>query len=353
MLSRSANLLPTFVNLASAFPKQTFDQDTLWEEAFDEWYAELPNARELGNVTRVRKRHMAWNPAIDIGGRSRGIGDRMKAYVGIVDEVAGEAVENLLRPVERADIGSIVMASSTGYYGPTPDYFLAKRFGLKPNIRRTHIGHMGCFAAFNVIKTAMDSVAARPDEYTIGLCAEFSSLHFRPEATREQAIVHNLFGDAVGAFTMAMREPGHGPQILATHTLQSFETSDMMTLSVLDDGVRMTLSPYVPFVIAGLIEQFIDDLCASARVDPGEIRHWAIHPGGPKIVDLVAQKMKISEQQLNATWHVLREYGDCASATVLVVLEHLIRNDQPQPGDLGAMLAFGPGLTLEGALLRF
>lgn len=350
---RAANALPTFVNFSSAFPKQVFDQETLWDELFDEWYTELPNAREIGTVTRVRKRHMAWNPMEEVAHRPRSIDDRMKAYVDIVDEVAGEAVEGLLGPVDRSSVGSIVMAGSTGYYGPTPEYFLAKRFGLKPNIRRTHIGHMGCFAAFNVIKTAMDSVIARPDEYTIGLCAEFSSLHFRHEVTREQAIVHNLFGDAVGAFTMAMREPGYGPQILATHTHQAFETSDLMTLSIVDDGMRMTLSPYVPFVIAGLIEQFIADLCASAHVRPDEIKHWAIHPGGPKIVSLIAEKMTISERQLEATWHVLSEYGNCASATVLLVLEHLIERDQPQPGEIGVMLAFGPGLTLEGALLRF
>lgn len=353
MLRHHNSLRPTFTQLSSAVPKQAFDQEALWDNAFSTWYADIPDARSFGDVTRVRKRHMAWDPAKDIGLKTRGIGDRMKAYVGIVDEVAGEAFEDLLETTDQDDIGSIVMASSTGYYGPTPDYFLAKRFGLKPNIRRTFIGHMGCFAAFNVIKTAMDSVVARPHEQTVGICAEFSSLHFRPEATREQAIVHNLFGDAVGAFTMAMREPGYGPQILATHTHQAYETSDMMTLSVLDDGVRMTLSPYVPFVIASVITQFIEDLCAPASIDPSEIKHWAIHPGGPKIVDFVAQKLGISERQLEATWHVLREYGNCASATVLLVLKHLIENDEPEPGELGVMLAFGPGLTVEGALLRF
>ncbi|MBF9234637.1 type III polyketide synthase [Microvirga alba] len=345
--------LPTFVGLSSAVPRQAFDQETLWDNVFDQWYAEIPDARDIGTLTRVRKRHMAWNPALDVGHKTRGIGERMKAFAGIVEEVAGEAVEDLLDATRSKDIGSIVMASSSGYYGPTPDYFLAKRFGFKPNVRRTFIGHMGCFAAFNVIKTAIDSVVTRPDEYTIGVCAEFSSLHFRPEASREQAIVHNLFGDAVGAFTMAMREPGHGPQILATHTHQSYETSDMMTLSILDDGIRMTLSPYVPFVIASLINEFVEDLCAAASVDPAKIKHWAIHPGGPKIVDLVAQKLNISDRQLEATWHVLSEYGNCASATVLLVLDHLIKHDRPQAGELGIMLAFGPGLTLEGALLRF
>ncbi|WP_198411836.1 type III polyketide synthase [Microvirga flavescens] len=349
----NAAALPTFVKLSSAVPEQSFTQEELWGGVFADWYAELPNARDFGTVTRVRKRHMAWNPATDLGRKTRGIGERMQAYVGIVDEVAGRACAPLIEHVGQEDVGSIVMASSTGYYGPTPDYFLAKKFGLKPNLRRTFIGHMGCFAAFNVIKTAMDSVVARPGEATIGVCAEFSSLHFRPDATREQAIVHNLFGDAVGAFTMAMKEPGHGPQILAAHTHQSYETSDLMTLSVLDDGVQMTLSPYVPYVIASVITPFIDDLCAKAGVLPSDIKHWAIHPGGPKIVDMVAQKLGIPDEKLASTWHVLSEYGNCASATVLLVLEHLIAHDTPAPGDLGVMLAFGPGLTVEGALLRF
>jgi predicted naringenin-chalcone synthase len=63
--------------------------------------------------------------------------------------------------------------------------------------------------------------------------------------------------------------------------------------------------------------------------------------------------MNITDRQLASTWHVLGDYGNCASATVLLVLEHLIKNDKPQQGEIGIMLAFGPGLTLEGALLRF
>jgi predicted naringenin-chalcone synthase len=341
------------MKLASAAPPQVFTQDELWASTFSDWYADVPQARDLGGVTRVRKRQLAWDPALNVKNDPPGIGERMKEYVRVVDEVAGEAVGELLAETDKDEVGSIVMASSSGYYGPTPDYFLAKRHNLKPSIRRTYIGHMGCFAAFNVIKTSIDSVTTRPHEYTIGVCAEFSSLHFHPEATREQAIIHNLFGDGVGSFTMGFKEPGHGPQILATHTHQSFETSDLMTLSVLDEGVRMTLSPYVPFVIAGLIKDFVADLCAKAGVDPREIRHWAIHPGGPKIVELIAAKFGITDRQLEATWHVLAEFGNCASATVLMVLEELIRRDEPTPGECGVMMAFGPGLTLEGAVLRF
>jgi alkylresorcinol/alkylpyrone synthase len=115
----------------------------------------------------------------------------------------------------------------------------------------------------------------------------------------------------------------------------------------------MTLSPYVPFIIAGNIETFVDELCAKAGAARTDVKHWIIHPGGPKIVDMVAQKLGIAERRLEATWNVLSEYGNCSSATVLLVLKQLIEADQPQPGELGVMMAFGPGLTMESALVRF
>lgn len=94
---------------------------------------------------RLRDASLAWSPAADIGAETRGISDWMKAYGEIVDEVAGAAIQDALRPIDRVDTGSNGMASSNGNSGPTPDRFLTCRFRLKPNIRRAHIGQMGCF----------------------------------------------------------------------------------------------------------------------------------------------------------------------------------------------------------------
>jgi predicted naringenin-chalcone synthase len=353
-MTRNSNLLPTMTALSTAVPPLSFAQDEIWDGFFSSWYKDVvPDSINLARQTRVRRRHMAWDPSREIGMNGRGTGDRMKAFAHAVETVASQAVETVLDRVEQDNVSSLVMASCTGYCGPTPDYLVARKLGMRADLRRTFIGHMGCFAAFNVLKTAIDSVTARPNEVTVGLCAEFSSLQFRPEPSREQAVIHALFGDAAAAFSLEMREPGQGPQILATHTQQSYETADMMTWSVLDDGFRMTLSPYVPFVLAGSIEAFVDELCRKAGVEREAVKHWAIHPGGPKIVEMVAQKLGITERQLQATWHVLSEYGNCSSATVLMVLKQLIEADKPQPGELGVMMAFGPGLTMESALVRF
>src|SRR5262249_13970116 len=157
------------------------------------------------------------------------------------EEVCGRALDR----TGRDRVGSFVMASCTGYAGPTPDLHIAHRLGLPAGLRRTFVGHMGCYAAFNALKVGLDAVVARPDELALVACAEFSSIQFRPRpATIEQAIIHALFGDAAAAMVLGIAAPGAGPQVLATHTQQFYGSAEHMTWSVLDDGFLMTLSPY-------------------------------------------------------------------------------------------------------------
>jgi predicted naringenin-chalcone synthase len=126
-----------------------------------------------------------------------------------------------------------------------------------------------------------------------------------------------------------------------------------MTWRVLDDAFQMTLSPYVPFVISESIQGYLERLLGPAGLAVKDVRHWGIHPGGPKIVQLVADRLQLSDAQQRASWHVLAEYGNCSSATILLILKELMETDRPRPGEHGVLMAFGPGLTIEGMLLRF
>jgi alkylresorcinol/alkylpyrone synthase len=42
-----------------------------------------------------------------------------------------------------------------------------------------------------------------------------------------------------------------------------------------------------------------------------------------------------------------------SSATVLFVLDEVLRVGHPRPGDWGVMIAVGPGFAAEGALLKW
>ena len=297
---------------------------------------------------------MAWDPCVELGEVSRGTAERMQAFERFAVPLGQQACGLALGEIGRERVGSLVLASCTGYAGPTPDLHIAHRLGLPAALRRTFVGHMGCYAAFNALKVGLDAVTARPDELALVACIELSSLQYRPQpATLEQAIIHALFGDAAAAVVLGMAEPGCGPQVLATHTVQVYGSAEHMTWTVLDDGFTMTLSPYVPFILARRVEAFVADLCAKAAIDPAAIRHWAIHPGGPKIVEMIADKLAIPARGLEATWRVLQTRGNCSSTTVLLVLEEILKQDRPRPGEMGVLMAFGPGLTMEGALVRF
>jgi predicted naringenin-chalcone synthase len=344
---------PTLLALGSAFPALPITQEELYEGLFNRWYASLPQAERILRQTRVRRRFFAWDPREVFREGPVSTGRRMEAFERAVLEVGGRSVAGVLERVERERVGSFAMASCSGYVGPGPDYFLARQQGLGSSVRRTFVGHMGCFAAFNVLKVAMDSLAARPEEHVLVNCSEFSSLHYRPEPDPEQVVIHGLFGDASVSAVLGSAPDGEGVQLLRTHTEQLWGTHELMTWHVRDDGFHMTLSPFVPFVIAEHIDDYLEKLLGPMGLGVSDVKHWLIHPGGPKIIEMLARKLGLAEAQLRATWHVLREYGNCSSATVLLVLEELLRTDRPQRGEYGVMMAFGPGLTVEGLLLRF
>jgi predicted naringenin-chalcone synthase len=126
-----------------------------------------------------------------------------------------------------------------------------------------------------------------------------------------------------------------------------------MTWTVLDDGFRMTLSSYVPFIISEAIMAFLERLLKPHGLKVEDVQHWGIHPGGPKIVDAISRKLSLTQAQQRASWNVLATYGNCSSSTILLILKDILEVDQPKPGEYGVFMAFGPGLTMESMLMRF
>ena len=345
--------LPTILGLSTAFPELRIPQTVIFRDFFADLYADVPHAEDLFASTRVEHRHFSWDPREAFSEGSPPTSTRMQVWNRVVQELGMRALPPLLADHDTERVGSFVMASCTGYAGPTPEMLLARSLGLRQDLRRTLIGHMGCYAAFNALKVAVDAVVARPAELALVNCTELCLLHIRPEATKEQAVIHALFGDACATALIGAAEPGAGPQILQTHTETYYDSHEAMTWHVLDDGFRMTLSPYIPLILGRVIEPFVERMLAKQGLTIADIQHWGIHPGGPRIVEAIAARLGLSEAQQRATWSTLAEHGNCSSSTILLVLDDMIRHDKPAPGEYGVFMAFGPGLTAEGMLIRF
>lgn len=144
--------------------------------------------------------------------------------------------------------------------------------------------------------------------------------------------------------------PGTGPQIVDTATFCDYQTLDQMAFHLTDHGFQMQLSSYVPRLLAGEIESVVDTFLSSHGLNRREVRHWGIHPGSARILDYTQEKLGLPPQALQASRDVLFQFGNMSSATILFILQELQKN--ARPGDLGMLLAFGPGLTIESTLLQ-
>jgi predicted naringenin-chalcone synthase len=189
-------------------------------------------------------------------------------------------------------------------------------------------------------------------------CTELSSAHIRDtpmpgEDPTESLITQALFGDASVTMLLGSAPEGEGTQFLRTHTEQLYDKHTMMSLNIGNQSFWMTLAAGVPAVLQENIEGFLVKLLEPLGLSIRDVTHWGIHPGGPKIIRLLGRQLELTPEQLRASWDVLANAGNCASATVLLVLENILRVDKPRPGEYGVLLAFGPGLTIEGAVLRF
>jgi predicted naringenin-chalcone synthase len=133
-----------------------------WERSFQNMSPPVRFGQRIVESTAVLKRHIMWDldTLAEVGAMVTG--DRMAAHTDAVVDVASRSISLAIEGFDKGRVGSFVMACSTGYVNPGPDLLLAKELGLRSDLRRTSIGHMGCSAAFNVVKVAIDSVAARP-----------------------------------------------------------------------------------------------------------------------------------------------------------------------------------------------
>lgn len=336
--------------LGIAHPPTT-EQDQLWVGFFAQHYGGVEHAlaKRIFANSGVRRRHAAVNPTIeDVSGWSTG--RRMQRYLVEAMPLGKSAVGDALAAagLNASDVGLFAVCSCTGYVTPGLDIMLARDLGMAPATQRLVIGHMGCYAALPGLGVVRDFVLAngRP---AVLLCLELTSLHVQP-ATKdaEQIVAHALFADAAAAVVMMPQTPGY--EVVEVAAVTDVTTSDHMTWDVTDLGFRMGLSPRVPDVLSVHVRAMVDDLLAHHGLVRSDVDGWAVHPGGPRILDVIERQLELPPGALAESRSVLAEHGNCSSPTVLLVLDEIIRRSEP-PRWMVA-LAFGPGLTLYGALLR-
>ena len=343
---------------ASAFPQHYYSQEMLLAALQEFWGDRIENP----NVLRRLHRHVA------VDGRflalpkeqymqMRTWGEANRHWIRVAKELGEKAVAGALADagLHGRNLGAFFFASVTGISSPSIDALLINQMGLCRNIRRVPIFGLGCVAGAAAISRAADYVRAYPDQVALVLSVELCSLTLqREDLSMANLISSGLFGDGAAAVIIAGAECGlSGPRILATRSVFYPNTEEMMGWDVSEKGFRIVLSREIPDLVRKNLAHDLDDFLAQRGLTRAGIGNWVLHTGGPKILEATAEALGLQNGELEVSWQCLRRTGNLSSASVLVVLEEVMKNRRPTPGTLGLLAAMGPGFCAEFVLLEW
>jgi alkylresorcinol/alkylpyrone synthase len=243
----------------------------------------------------------------------------------------------------------------TGLATPSIDARVANRLGLPRHVKRLPVFGLGCVAGASGLARCADLMAAHPGGIAVLMSVELCSLTFQPgDRSMANIVATGLFGDGACAVVLAGRDhPGRGPAIVASRSVFYPGTQDVMGWEVSEKGFKLVLSPGIAGLIREHLRPDVDGFLAEHGLRRSDVRDWMVHTGGPKVFTAIEQALELSAEALESTRSVLRSRGNLSSASVLVVMNDVLKRRKPPEGTWGLMLAVGPGFCSEMVLVRW
>lgn len=288
---------------------------------------------------------------------SPGTGERNACYAQESRVLAVAAARQALADAQgfsANDVTHVIFTSCTGFANPGPDYHIIRDLGLREDVQRYTVGFMGCYAAFPSLRMAAQFCEADADAVVLVVCLELCTLHMQINDQPDSILANSLFADGAAAVIVSACLPV--PERPA-YRLCGFESALVpsseaeMAWEIGNEGFNIILSSYVPDLIGANIQSLIRGMLQRQDLAMDRIGDWAVHPGGRSILDKVEASLGLDEDALEASRAVLRDYGNMSSATILFVLKELLDSAETD-GAMTCAMAFGPGLTVEMAVLE-
>lgn len=247
-------------------------------------------------------------------------------------------------------ITHVITVSCTGMSAPGLDLELVDALELPPSTFRTSVNFMGCYAAVHALKLA-HALAAAPGAKVLIVCTELCTLHFQQEPTLDNLVSSLLFADGAAAALVVSDEGlpagDTGLRLKSFYSEIVPEGKSAMTWDLSSTGFQMTLTGYVTDLIRADFATLVGHALDKGGISRRHIGAWCIHPGGKRILDAIATGLAFTHGELDASYAVLRQFGNMSSPTILFVLRQLIKKREQRLPNCIFGAAFGPGLTME------
>jgi len=278
-------------------------------------------------------------------------GERMAVYRAEAPDLAVRSARQALvhSKISPKSITHIVTVSCTGFHAPGVDVALIDELRLPATTQRTHVGYMGCHGALNGLRVARAYAGAEPSARILLCAVELCSLHYHYGWDPQRVVANALFADGAAAIVAAPSAISPTAwKIAACGSCLIPDSQDAMAWTLDDHGFTMTLSKQIPELINANLRPWMSGWLGENGVKLADVKSWAIHPGGPRILSAAAEALGLGAEALRDSLQIFATHGNMSSPTVLFILEHLHGRGAPRPC---VALGFGPGLAVEATLI--
>ncbi len=301
--------------------------------------------------TRIESRHSVLadfqsEPTLPLffNGHEPKMQERMAKYFQLAPALAMDAIRQL---DGYANMTHLITVSCTGLAAPGLETILQEELNLSPDLQKATVNFMGCYAAIHGLRLADWIIKAEPKAKVVLVCVELCTLHFQRNYTIENLSSASLFAD--GAAAVMLDGDSKGLELLSFFTSANHSGKADMAWDLDENGFLMQLSRQVPVKLREGLKETLARRCRELGIPLANLTNFAIHPGGKKILEAVADELQLSDSQMESSYEVLRKYGNMSSPSILFVL----KEEWEKKGANEILgLAFGPGLTMEAVYLK-
>lgn len=350
---------PAIRAVASALPPHYVEQAALTAALRELWAQRNGDARLFDRIQRSLGITGRYLPLpLDDYRRLNSFAQCNDAWLRLAPELGETAARSALARagLQPRDIDHLFFVTVTGIATPSVDALLVNRLGMRREIKRTPIFGLGCAAGAAALGRAADHLRAFPYAAAMVVSVELCSLTLqRGDRSIANIIASGLFGDGAAAALLCGANSADctGPRVIASRSVLYPNTERMLGWELVESGFKIVLSAQLSQLVRDHLRADVDAFLGEHALLKTDISHWVVHAGGPRILAAVQQALELPDQALDTSWRSLRTAGNLSSASVLFILEDLMVCKSAKPGELGLMLAMGPGFGVEMVLLRW
>jgi alkylresorcinol/alkylpyrone synthase len=358
--SRQEAPAPAIGTIGRALPPNRYSSEALSAALWDAWGATDAERARYGRLHRaigVRHRHLAL--PIDAYGMLGSFAQANEAWLARATELGAEAVEAALRAADVGpdEVDHLFFTTVTGIAAPTVDVKLVNRLGMRPDTKRTPLFGLGCVGGAAGLARAADYLRGFPDHVAVLLSVELCSLTLQvQDRSTANVIASGLFGDGAAAVVLVGGEHHGavaGPRVIASRSLFFHDTEEMMGWRIADTGFQVVLGPGIPALVRDNLRAGVDGFLRDHGLERADVAHWIAHTGGPKVLEAMQSALELPRAALARSWESLASIGNLSSASVLFVAADLLACGIARSGEVGVLLAMGPGFCGELVLLQW